>query len=325
MNSLQKVELRKIQRRENRTKVRQALLVNEYIYYKYFTVYQEAAQFYNEIDRKYPVKYDLRRTDEFKAWKMSITGQPVRITSKLPKPYHASIPVTNGINSGSSFTVICGGGLEQREQSTSPEQCEQSTRPGQREQPTSSEQCEQSTSPEQCEQPTSPEQCEQSTSPEQCEQPTSPEQCEQSTSPEQCEQSTRSEQRQQTANPEQPVSPSVKQTEGEKVMQLRIPLLEPSVVTQTLQIVTEETLQENILQVASEEVVQESTTLYPSMHEEIPSEVIERIMSELREDPELRTIMTDLEQDLEFEQIGMDVDIPEDDRLENELENLMFW
>ena len=288
MNPLQKVELRKIQRRENRTKVRQALLVNEYVYYKYFTVYQEAAQFYNEINSKYPVKYDLRRTDEFKAWKMSITGQPVRITSKLPKPYHASIPVTNGINSGSSFTVICDGDLEQ---------------------------CEQSISPEQCEQPTSSEQCEQSTSPEQCEQSTTPEQCEQSTSSEQCE---------QAANPEQPVSPSVKQAEGEKVMQLRIPLLEPSVVTQTLQIVTEETLQENSLQVAAEEVVQETTTLYPSLHEEIPSEVIDRIIRELREDPELRNIMTDLEQDLEFEQIGMDVDIPEDARLENEL-NWEIW
>ena len=324
MNPLQKAVQRKIQRRENRTKVRQALLVNEYVYYKYFTVYQEAAQFYNEINSKYPVKYDLRRTDEFKAWKMSITGQPVRITSKLPKPYHTSIPVTNGINSGSSFTVICDGDLEQCEQSISPEQCEHPTSSEQCEQSTSPEQCEQSTTPEQCEQSISPEQCEQPTSSEQCEQSTSPEQCEQSTTPEQCEQSTSSEQCEQAANPEQPVSPSVKQAEGEKVMQLRIPLLEPSVVTQTLQIVTEETLQENSLQVAAEEVVQETTTLYPSLHEEIPSEVIDRIIRELREDPELRNIMTDLEQDLEFEQIGMDVDIPEDVRLENEL-NWEIW
>ena len=287
MNSSEKEELHKTKRRENRSKVRQALLINEYIRYKYFAVYQEAAQFYNEVNSKHPSKYDLRKTDEFRAWKMVITGQPIRVTRKLSKPCHEPIPVT----AGNSFTLIC-------EQSASPEQrfeCDE--QPASPEKPTSPEQrseCdEQPVSPEK---PTSPEQrseCD--------EQPVSPEK---STSPEQ-----RSE-----------CDEQVKQ----KVMQLRIPLLEPSVITQTLQIVTEETLQENPLQVASEEVVQEPNTLYPSLHEEIPPEIIERIMSELREDPELQTIMTGIEQALEFEQIGMEIDIPEDDRLENEL-NWESW
>ena len=253
MNLAEKIELRKSQRRENRTKVRQAVLVNEYIYCKYFAVYQEAAQYYNELNCLHPTKYDLRKCDEFKAWKMATMGYPIRTTRKRSKPCHTAIPVTD-VN---SFTIVS-------EQSTSTEQTANSN---------------QSTSPEQ-----------------------------------------HPEQSVQAASPEQMVNPSVNQ----KVMQLRIPLLKPSVVTETLHIVTEETIQENPLQVAVEEIAQESTTLHPSLQEEIPQDVIERIMSELREDPELRSIMTDIEQDLEFKQIGMEIDIQEDDQLENEL-NWEIW
>ena len=273
MAASQIVQRRKEQRRQNRTKVRQALLVNDYIYHKYFNVYQEAAQFYNEVNRKYPTKYDLRRTDEFKAWKMAVTGQAVRIRTKLPKPSHLDIQVPNCINPKSSFTVIYDEG-----QVSNPEQYEQSASP-------ESEQNEQPASPES-------EQNEQSASPEseQNEQPASPE----------------SEQYEQSASP-------VEQMKGEKIMQLRIPLLDPpTVTTQTLQVVTEE-------------ILQESTTLYPSLHEEIAPEDIERIISELRQDPDLQTIMTGIEQDLEFQQLGSDIDIPEDMRLENEIENSILW
>ena len=101
--------------------------------------------------------------------------------------------------------------------------------------------------------------------------------------------------------------------------------MKPSVVTETLQILTQETIQENPLQVAAEGITQETTTFHPSLQEEIPQDVIDRIINELREDPELRTIMTDIEQDLEFEQVGTELDIFEDNRLENELENMMLW
>ena len=259
MAARQIVQRRKEQRRQNRTKIRQALLVNDYIYHKYFNVYQEAAQFYNEVNHKYPTKYDLRRTDEFKAWKMAVTGQAVRIRTKLPKPSHLNIQMPNCINPESSFTVIYDKG--------------QVSNPEQNEQPASPES-------EQNEQPASPES-------EQNEQPASPE----------------SEQNEQSASPES------EQMKGEKIMQLRIPLMEPpTVTTQTLQVVTEE-------------ILQESTTLYPSLHEEIAPEVIERIISELRQDPDLQTVMTGIEQDLEFQQLGSDIDIPEDIRLEN----LMLW
>ena len=112
--------------------------------------------------------------------------------------------------------------------------------------------------------------------------------------------------------------------EAEKIMQLRIPLLKPSVVTETLFIQTEETIQENLLEVAAEGVIQETPTFHPSLTEEIPQHIIDKIITELREDPELKNIMTDIEQDLEFEQVGMELDISDDDRLENELENLLW-
>ena len=300
MRSAEKIEVCKQQRRENRSKVRQALLISEYVRYKHFAVYQEAANFYNEVNSYYPLKHDLRKTDEFKALKMGIASYPKKVTKK--KHCHEPIPAMIG----NSFTLIC-------EQTASPEQrfeCdEQSASP---EKPTSPEQrfeCdEQPVSPEK---PTSPEQrfeCdEQSVSPER---PTSPEQ--------------RFECDEQPVSPERPTSPEQRSSQGkQKVMQLKIPLLEPSVITQTLQKVTDEVLNEKPLQVAAEEIALESTTLYPSLHEEIPNEIIERIINELREDPELQTIMTDIEQDVEFEHLGMELDIPED-RLENEL-NWESW
>ena len=81
-----------------------------------------------------------------------------------------------------------------------------------------------------------------------------------------------------------------------------------------------EIVTEKPLQVAAEEIAMESTTLYPSLDEEIPDEILERIINELREDPELRTVMTNIEQELEFEQLGCDLDIPEDIRLENSMQ-----
>ena len=118
--------------------------------------------------------------------------------------------------------------------------------------------------------------------------------------------------------PVQPVKPIPK-----KVMELKIPLIDPAVITET-SIQTEEIIQENTLEVASEGIIQEETpTLYPSLTEEIPQEIVDKIIKELREDPELKTIMTGIEEELEFEQNGMELDISDDDRLEIELENLM--
>ena len=73
-------------------------------------------------------------------------------------------------------------------------------------------------------------------------------------------------------------------------------------------------------------MLQEDTALEPSLHEEISPEIIQNIINELRQDPGLKDIMTSVEEQLELEQVGMEVDIPDqDDRLEAELEDMIFW
>ena len=93
------IQLRAEKRRENRSKVRQALFVSEYVHAKYFSIYEEAAIFYNELNTRYPVKHDLRKTDEFKAMKLGIPFQmkTKKVTRKsYSKQHHQSIPVTLG-------------------------------------------------------------------------------------------------------------------------------------------------------------------------------------------------------------------------------------
>ena len=97
-------------------------------------------------------------------------------------------------------------------------------------------------------------------------------------------------------------------------MRLIIPLIKPPVkhvglITETLEIVTEEILQGD-----------EQLSL-----EQIDPGALEKIITELRADPDLKDIFSDIEQRVEFEGLGMDLDISEDIRLEDELENWEFW
>ena len=150
---------------------------------------------------------------------------------------------------------------------------------------------------------------------------------------------------------EQPIYPDAEQpkTLHEKIMQLRIPLLEPAITTRTVQVVTEEILQEkqvvsneeNPLQVASDDIFKStlneeipdneenplqvaSDDIFKStLNEEIPDEIFQKILAELHQDPDLHNMMNEIDEKIEFEQLGADIDIP-DDRLEQELEN-MGW
>ena len=114
------------------------------------------------------------------------------------------------------------------------------------------------------------------------------------------------------------------ETVHQKIMQLRIPLLKPSVITQTIKVVTEEILEENPLQAACNKVLSESTQIHSTLNEEIPQEIIQKIIDELHQDPELHNVMKEIEQEIELEQLDMCIDIPDDDRLEQEL-NWEFW
>ena len=93
-------------------------------------------------------------------------------------------------------------------------------------------------------------------------------------------------------------------------LQLEIPLLDynackkpqSTVTTKTLEITTEQEIE-------------------PITINDIPSEKINEIIEQLRQDPDLSDIFSSVEQQTEFEQLGMDLDIPELNLLEEEL----FW
>ena len=240
-------------RREQRNKIRQNLLISEYIQLKYFNIYLEAAEFYNDINRNHPTKHDLTKTYEFRKWKSTITGEIVKEPKKAgpprPRPSHLDIQVVPfqglnpiEINPQSEITVTC---VEQTSDTADSS-------------------------------------------------PQTPD----------------------TADSSPPPTP-VKQRAGKNEytdnLQLRIPLMsfkpktlpvssdeehpsiEPPVMTETLQIVTEEILSED--------------TIQPSLHEELSQEFIQKIIDELRTEPDLKDIFTSVEEQIEFEQLGMDIDI----------------
>ena len=60
---------------------RQSLFVHEYIEEKYRDIYDEVMNFYNVLNGLYPTKNDLRKTNEFKKWKKSMSNNPESSTA----------------------------------------------------------------------------------------------------------------------------------------------------------------------------------------------------------------------------------------------------
>ena len=278
MYSQRKVEMKKLKRREKQSQIRQALLINEYIQTKYFDIYQEAACYYNELNASYPSRPDLRKADEFRAWKRCIKGEPIRVRKYSKTRYtniriqSAETPVETPTEMSSEMPFEIEIPVEASTETSTETPVETSTE----------------TSPEM---PT--------------EMPTE----------------TASEIPIEIETPVETLIESI----PKKVMELKIPLMDPSIITRTLSVETDEIIQENPMEVAAQEIFDEEIpTLYPTLTEEIPQHIIEKIVKELRDDPELRNIMTNIEEELEFQQIGNEIEIFEDNRLEEELENLLW-
>ena len=283
MASLTRREKYNANRRERQSKARQAVFISEYFYVKYFELYKEAAQFYNEVNAQNPLKHDLRKCKEFRNWKtreqtgqQTITNSREKTRGRYNKVYYANISVEQQSESPT-------------EQSKSPNSSVSTESPNR----TIQKSNEQSESPNSSVSSESP-----------IESPNSTASSESPNSTERFE----IVQRPETPN-------------RQKTMRLEIPLMKPSVVTETLHIVTQ---QENPLQVGAEGIPQETMTIHPSLIEELPQDIIDHIIEELRADPEMRTIMTNIEEELEFEHLGMEVEITDDTRLEDELENLIW-
>ena len=269
-------------RRQYRQEAREALFIKEYIQNKYPDAYEEAGAFYNYVNSIYPTKCDLRKTEEFKALRMGFTFIAKNKDKVLKKPLQVYQPITD--LSQQNFTIHC---YKMSETAT-----ETSQIPEEIQQPAT----ETLQIPEEIQQPAT----ETLQIPEEIQQPAT----ETPQIPEEIQQPATETPQTVTQN---------KQTK--KTMQLKIPLLPPTLITQPQKIVTQEIVEENILTVACNQSIPED--VQPIFNDEIPQETYETILRELRQDPDLAKIMDDIELDM------MDVDLPlEDDRFEQELYNL---
>ena len=94
--------------------------------------------------------------------------------------------------------------------------------------------------------------------------------------------------------------------------------------TETLETSTEETPAVGVVESTEtlETLVEETLTvdvIQASLNEEIPPEMIDKIINELRDEPDLQDIFSSIEEQIQFEQLGMDLEMLEDDLLEKEL------
>ena len=308
-------ELRRIQT----NKARQASFISEYVQNKYFTIYTEAANFFNVLHTRYPTKYDLRKTREFRDWKTSsiqsqlqtrrrrtqypITYTGVDIQSNEETPFQQHIETAQQHNETTlqhNETTLQHNEMAQSpehiEMAQSPEHIEMAQSPEHNEMAQSPEHNEMAQSPEHIEMAQSPEHNEMAQSPEHNEMAQSPEHNEMAQSPEHIEMAQSPEHNEMAQSPEQQSRP------WKDNMQLKIPLIkyktpQPTVTTETVQIITEETIS------ASENILNELT-----------DKRINEIINELREDPELHDIFND--SDMGFDSELYDI------RLENEL---LIW
>ena len=82
MTRERKIERRKQLRKQHQVDIRQQAVITDYLRYKHTHIYSEAVAFYERLNKKYPTKRDLRKTDEYKYWKIFNTEEGQEQTSK---------------------------------------------------------------------------------------------------------------------------------------------------------------------------------------------------------------------------------------------------
>ena len=101
MGRTEKVQRRKELRKTHKSIIRRELLVADYVQYKYSDIYTEAVQFYNALNDLYPMKNDLKKTIEYRAWKKNVRGalnpSSLNIQTPIhPQAIHEEQPETSG-------------------------------------------------------------------------------------------------------------------------------------------------------------------------------------------------------------------------------------
>ena len=312
MSNAEKCVKKRETRIKQRCKEREELFISDYIKHKYPDVYGEAVRIYELLTNHYPNKIDVRKTAEHKAWKINGTASlhpafNIRQTVIIPPNAQVRIFFPEQ-NPEPSATPEHPPNPEPSATTEQPPNPEPSTTPEHPPNPEPSTTTEQPPNPE----PSAT--TEQPPNPEPSATPEHPPNPEPSASIEPPTPEPITPESQASPEPPTPPKPKGKATYADN-MRLIIPLLKPPVkhpglITETLEIVTEEILQGDQQQ--------------PTSMEQIDPQTLEQLISELRADPDLKDIFADIEQQFEQEQ-GMDIDIDMDTRLEDELENWEFW
>ena len=265
------------QRRYLRSLSRQASFIAEYIQHKYPEQYNEAAAYFNTLNSKYPTKPELRKTKEFRQFKAHMSGEQVKQRVKpIPQYQYINIVECSSSNTGSEVESLSS-------QSPFEWRCPASTEPE---------------SPQRS--PIEPESPQRS--------PIEPESPQRSPIEPESPQRSPIEPESPQRSPIEPESPQRSPNEPpyNDNMVLRIPLLEPpqksppAIITETVEIVTEEITN-------------------PITLDDISPEKVDELINQLRHDPDLQNIFRDIEEQMEFEELGMGIDLPEHDLLEDEL------
>ena len=306
MSGSERVIKKREARIKQRNKERQDLFASDYVKHKYPAIYAEAVQVFQILTNQYPNKLDARKTDEHKVWK---TTDPsilhpafnIRQASVLPPQAHVKIYFPEQTPNPEPLAIMEPPIIE----------------------PPNSEPSHQTPNPEPLAIMEPP-----------IIEPPNSEPSHQTPNPEPLAimeppiiEPPNSEPSHQTPNPEPLAITEPPTTEPQESpepptyvdnMQLIIPLLKPpkkhsDLITQTLDIVTEETLQ---------------TCQQPLRMGQLDPQILEQLMAELRADPMLKDLFSDLEQQIEFEGpdgMDIDIDIGMDTRLEDQIENWEFW
>ena len=266
---------------------RKATFISEYIQVKYSNMYNEAVYYFDRLNATHPTKSDLRKTKEFRTWRASMNGEQPKTRRKRVFNYIKNAP-------------------EQSENQW-PQSLQESVSPW----PQTSDQEPESPWPQTSDQePESPwpqtsDQEPESPWPQTSDQePESPWPQTSDQEPESPWPQTSDQEPERISSPDNPGTPATPQERYKDRMILRIPLLEPpqsppTVTTETIEIVTEQ--------------------IEPVTFDDIPPERMEELITELQQDPNIKELFDDLQAQLKFEELGLDIDIPELNLLEDEL------
>ena len=263
---------------------REAIFVNEYLQTKYKDIYREAASLYNEINKKYPQKPDLRKTIEFREWKNSVavsngeprTYIPRQKTYKYNRTEYRDIKLTHTTETPPKENNHLNGCLTM---------CLNIPLMASPHHNASEE-----TVTQQGDQPMDPSTPQQTLS--------------------------------VIQEGDQPMDPSTPQ-QTLSVTQQGDQYMDPSTPQQTLSVIQEgdQPMDPSTPQQTLSVTQQGDQYMDPSILDQIPPETVEKIIHELRNDPNLKDIMDDVEQQIEEELVGLEIDLPElDDLLEEELQ-----